>query len=67
MLELVIFSAGSVSGDTSCVGVSIIDDSIVEIDQSFTLHLVPLSPDVIIPVGGGIATVTITDDDGNTN
>ena len=59
------FSAGSVSGDTSCVAVDIIDDAIVETSQAFTLHLMSLSVDVNIPIGGDLATVTITDNDGN--
>ena len=52
------------SGTTMCVTVDIVDDIVVETNQSFTLELSSLTPTVTVSIGGDVATVTILDEDG---
>lgn len=53
------------TGDSLCLSVDIIDDSVPELDQSFLLRVTSLTPSVItVADGGDQATVTIIDDDG---
>ena len=60
-----VFTAGSSDGDSLCFDVVIIDNSIAELDESFTLILNSLTPSVFSVAGnGGQATVTIIDDEG---
>ena len=47
-----------------CVTVVIVDDIVVETNQSFTLELSSLTPSVTVSIGGDVATVTILDEDG---
>ena len=47
-----------------CVTVDIVDDIVVETNQSFTLELSSLTPTVTVSIGGDVATVTILDEDG---
>ena len=62
------FTASSNNGDTACVGATIIDDNILETDQAFSLQLTSLSVmNVTVSAEGGMATVWITDNDGNCN
>jgi len=60
-----VFTAGSSDGDSLCFNVVIIDNSIAELDESFTLILSSLTPSVFSVAGnGGQATVTISDNEG---
>ena len=57
-----IFSLGSSDGAMRCENVTIIDDSVLEGDQSFTLTLNASDPSVILSTP--MTTIIITDDDG---
>lgn len=60
-----VFTAGSSDGDSLCFNVVIIDNSIAELDESFTLTLSSLTPSILSVAGdGGQATVTIIDNEG---
>ena len=56
------FPNGSNSGDTSCTFVDIIDDALVETDQSFTVEIV--NAQLVVVPGEQVTTVIIIDDDG---
>ena len=54
-----------VSGQSfSCVGITIIDDSIVENEETLSLTLLPEDSSPGVRVSGGQSTVEITDNDG---
>lgn len=50
--------------DGVCFNVDVIDDTIVETDQSFTLELSSSSMAAVVTMGGEVTTVTINDNDG---
>ena len=56
-----VFPAGSTDNATRCVGITVIDDSALEGDQTFTVTLTTSDPGVIL--GTNIATITIIDND----
>ena len=52
-------------GDTFCVYIDIINDTVAETEQSFTVTLTSNTPHIFtVADGGDTATVTITDDEG---
>ena len=58
--QLVMFS----SGDTTLtVMVPILDDSLAEIVERFSVRLLPVTESVTLAAGGGEATVEIVDND----
>ena len=59
------FFPGSPPGSTQCFSVSIIDDTVLESDGSFSLQLLAPNPAVVsTTLEKDRTTVTITDDDG---
>ena len=56
------FPMGSADGLTRCLTVTITDDTVFEIDETFTVALTVSTPDV--SVTDAMTTVTITDDEG---
>ena len=58
----IIFPSGSINMFTSCSGITIVDDAVLEGNQTFTVRLITLDPDVML--GNSITTVTIVDNDG---
>ena len=58
--EDLIFTAANVVGSTVCTNVTIIDDEVLEGDQSFSLSLSSTDP---VMFGTDEATVTIVDND----
>ena len=58
----VVFSAGTSNGGMQCINVTIIDDSEIEGDETFTVTLTTSSPAVTL--GNAVTTITITDNDG---
>ena len=60
LIENVVFCRGSRSGEIICVDVTIIDDTVIETEQSFTLDI----DSSLAFVVGPTARVTIIDDDG---
>ena len=59
----VVFPAGTSNGDMQCIDVTIIDDSEMEGDETFTVALTTSSP-VVMTLGNAVTTITITDNDG---
>lgn len=62
---LEVFPPGSMDGEELCVGITLLDDGALEENQTFTVLLTTLDPDVMIE--DDVATVTITDNDGKLN
>ena len=59
------FTAGSPPGSRVFVPITILNDSIAEANQTFTVTLTSETPNVFtVADEGGLATVTIIDDDG---
>ena len=56
-----VFPSGSTDG-TMCVNITILDDTALEGNQSFTLTLTTSDPDVVL--GNNVTIITITDNDG---
>jgi len=59
----VTFDTMSTSGSLACVNISIPQDSALEGDHEFTVHLLTLSPDVVTVASPEYATVVIADDE----
>ena len=56
---------GDQNSTTLCVSVQIVNDNTAETDQTFSVVLTSLTPDVItVADGGRVATVIIIDDEG---
>ena len=65
VIHEIVFPVGSSDGSEICFNVTILRDNISETNQFFMLRLRILTPTVFsIADDGGIATVTIIDDDG---
>ena len=58
----VVFPAGTSNGGVQCIDVTIMDDSEMEGDETFTVTLTTSSPAVTL--GNAVTTITITDNDG---
>ncbi len=56
------FVTGSTNNDVRCLNITIVDDSALEGNQTFTVKLTTSDPDVI--PGINITTINIADDDG---
>ena len=59
----VFFAAGSMTGDTDCLNITILDDDALEGDHSFTVSLNPPAAPVTLTTPSS-SPVTITDNDG---
>ena len=59
----VTFDITSTSGSLACINISIPQDSALEGDHEFTVHLLTLSPDVVTVASPQYATVVIADDE----
>ena len=59
----VTFPTTSVSGDTACAAITILDDDVVGGDISFSVHLISSTPSGVTFSGHIYTTVTIQDDD----
>ena len=57
----VVFPVGTSNGGMQCIDVTIIDDSEMEGDETFTVTLTTSSP---VTLGNAVTTITITDIDG---
>ena len=57
------FSVGSVNGDTHCVDIEIIDDSVLEEDETFTVTLERMVDTLTLLRGQ--TTITIIDNEGS--
>lgn len=57
------FLSGSMSGDTSCMSVTIMDDALIEINERFGLRL-DLTETVTVSKNGEEVAVVIADNDG---
>ena len=55
------FTTGSINGAMICVNITILDDSILEENETFTMTLTTADSDVII--GTTMAAIIIIDDD----
>jgi hypothetical protein len=60
--EVETFTSGSPNGSTRCVGISILDDDVLEGEQTFVLTLTTSDPDVMIR--NNVTTITIIDNEG---
>ena len=58
----VVFPASTSNGDMQCIDVTIMDDSEMEGDETFTVALTTSSP--VVTLGNAVTTITITDNDG---
>ncbi len=58
----VVIPSDSSNGATTCLTVSIADDTSSDGNKTFTVTLTTVDPDVML--GNSITTVTITDDEG---
>ena len=58
------FLSGESTGDMQCVNISIIDDTIVEDDETFSVSLI--STDLAVNITVSDATVTINPDNDST-
>ena len=56
-----VFTAGSSNGDIKCIDVDIIDDRVVETNETFTVTLTASSS--VVALGNNVTRVTITDTD----
>ena len=56
-----VFTAGSSNGDIECIDVDIIDDRVVETNETFTVTLTASSS--VVALGNNVTRVTITDTD----
>lgn len=54
---------GTVSGGTAVIAIPIVDDAIIEADQTFTISLSKASGDPSVTLDGSTATVVISDND----
>ena len=59
----VTFDIMSTSGSLACINISIPQDSALEGDHQFTIHLFTLSPDVVTIDSPVYATIVIADDE----
>jgi hypothetical protein len=57
----VVFESGSEEGDTVCINITIREDILFEINETFTLSATTMDPDVEIEINE--TTITITDTD----
>ena len=58
-----IFTSGQTTGDTQCTNLQVLDDSILESDETLTLQLVADDPSVVvITASADSAVVTIEED-----
>ena len=55
------FSVGSTDGATRCIMITILTDSTIEGDETFTVALTSMTPGVM---GNTVTIVTIADDEG---
>ena len=58
------FPTTSVSGDTACAAMAILDDDALEGDHSFTVQLASTTPTGVTIGTDSSTTVTIQDNDG---
>ncbi len=58
----VIFISGSTDNAVGCANISVLEDSALEGNQTFTVTLTTSDPDVML--GSDVAIITITDNDG---
>ena len=56
-----VFTAGSSNGDIECIDVDIIDDRVVETNETFTVTLTVSRS--VVALGNNVTRVTITDTD----
>ena len=57
------FTSGQTTGDTQCIDIQVLDDSILESDETFTLQLAADDISVVtISVGTDSSVVTIRED-----
>ena len=59
----VTFDTMSVTGSLACINITIVQDSVLEGDHVFTVHLLSLSPDVVATSSPTYAAVVIADDE----
>ena len=60
-----VFAAGSMDGDvTQCITVPILDDSLVEGNETFAVQLLSLNSGLNAAVVNDISTISIEDDEG---
>ena len=55
-----VFPIGSTDGAMQCATITIVDDEVFEIDETFTATLTPSTADVAL--GNAVVIITITDD-----
>ena len=55
-----VFTAGTINGTLQCINVAIIDDLLVEPNETFT---VTLTSNSVVELGDNLTTITITDND----
>ena len=56
-----VFTAGTSNGTVQCINVAIIDDSLVESNETFTVILA--TSNSVVELGNNLTTITITDTD----
>ena len=56
-----VFTAGTSNGTMQCINVTIIDDSLVESNETFTVTLI--TSNSVVELGNNLTTITITDTD----
>ena len=56
-----VFTAGTSNGTMQCINVAIIDDSLVESNETFTVTLT--TSNSVVELGENLTTITITDTD----
>ena len=61
--QTVVFPAGSSVGERRCINITLNDDVLVEVPESFSVIADSTDPHVEFTPGGNVATVTITDND----
>lgn len=65
--QTIVFPAGSTAGAQLCINIPIIDDVLVELLESFSVSAASNDPNVEFSAGGNLATVSITDNDGESH
>ena len=56
-----VFTAGTSNGTLQCINVTIIDDSLVESNETFTVTMT--TSNSVVELGNNLTTITITDTD----
>ena len=64
MFKNLTFSINSTNGDTQCLNVSVTDDTLVEMNETFSMVLTIVTTGLGVTIGDNITTFIIEDNEG---